>query len=172
MREDAQPRRWNGRLRRILVPTLIATGVVAGVWVGARAWFDTRDEFDATATAVRETRSELGRARDDLAGAIAQLRAERAAMRTGLATLDTREGERDAAEGALATTKNRLAELRAELAAATADLAERENQLHGLDRCVRGVVRGLNQAAVGDIDGLDATLADIEDTCESAGATL
>jgi hypothetical protein len=93
-------------------------------------------------------------------------------MHAGLATLDTREGERDAAAGALATAKNRLAELRAELEAATADLADREDQLEGLDRCVRGVVEGLNQAAVGDLDGLDATLAGIEDTCESAGARL
>jgi hypothetical protein len=93
-------------------------------------------------------------------------------MHAGLATLDTREGERDAAAGALATAKDRLATLRAELAAATADLADREDQLEGLDRCVRGVVEGLNQAAVGDLDGLDATLADIEDTCASAGARL
>ena len=89
-----------------------------------------------------------------------------------MATLDTREGERDAAEGALATTKKQLAELRAELTAATADLADREDQLKGLDRCVRGVVKGLNQAAVDDISGLDATLAGIEDTCAAAGANL
>ncbi len=171
MREDAQPRRW-GWLRRILVPTLIATAIVVGTGVGARAWFQTRDQFDDTAAAVRETRSELAGARLDLAGAIAHLRAERAALHTGLATLDAREGERDAAEGALATAKNRLAEVRAELAAATADLAEREDRLQHLDRCVRGVVEGLNQAAVGDIAGLDATLAGIEDTCASAGANL
>jgi len=171
MREDAQPQRWK-RVGPILVPALMATGVVVGSGVGARAWFDTRDEIDRTATAVSETRRELDGARDDLAGALAQLEAERARMRTGLATLDTREGERDAAEGTLATTKDRLAELRAELAAATADLAEREGQLVGLDRCVRGVVEGLNQAAVHDITGLDATLADIEDTCGPAGADL
>ena len=171
MREGAQPRRetW---LRRILVPTLIATALVVGTGVGARAWFDTRDEFDRTSAAVRETRGELYAARQDLAGAIAHLRAERAALHTGLATLDTREGERDAAEGALATAKNQLAELRAELTAATADLADREDQLQGLDRCVRGVVKGLNQAAVDDIGGLDATLAGIEDTCAGAGANL
>jgi hypothetical protein len=93
-------------------------------------------------------------------------------MHAGLATLDTREGESDAAEGTLATTKNRLAEVRAALAAATADLAERENQLQGLDRCVRGVVEALNQASVGDVAGLDATLAGIEDICKSVGATL
>jgi chromosome segregation ATPase len=170
VRQDAQPRRWTS-LRPILVPTLIAA-VVGGTAVGARAWFDTRDEFDRTAAAVRDTRNELADARTDLAGAIADLRAQLAALHAGLATLDTREGERDAAEGALATAKNRLAELRAELAAATADLAERENLLQSLDRCVRGVVEGLNQAAVGDIVGLDATLAGVEDTCASAGAIL
>jgi chromosome segregation ATPase len=171
MRADAQPRR-SMRLGRVLVPTLIATGVVVGAWGGARAWFDTRDEFDRTAAEVHETRGELAGARDDLAGAIAHLRAERAALHTGLATLDTREGERDAAAGALATTKNRLAELRAELAAATADLAEREGQLQELDRCMRGIVEALNQAAVRDIAGLDATLAGIDDACASAGANL
>jgi chromosome segregation ATPase len=171
MREDAQPRRW-ARVRRILVPTLVATGVLAGAWVAARAWFDTRDELDRTATVVRETRSELATARDDLAVAIAHLEAERAAMHRGLATLDTRERERDAAEGTLAATKSRLAAARAELAAATADLAQREGRLQGLERCVRGVVEGLNQAAVGDIAGVDATLAEIEGTCESAGANL
>jgi len=57
-------------------------------------------------------------------------------------------------------------------ALSTADLAERENLLQSLDRCVRGVVEGLNQAAVGDIAGLDATLVDVEDTCASAGAIL
>jgi hypothetical protein len=171
MGEDAQPRRLK-RIPRILVPIIIAIGVVGGAWVGARAWFDTRDEFDRTAAAVGETRSELVGARDDLAGAIARLEAARATMHRGLATLDIREGERDAAEGTLAATKGRLAELRAELAAATADLADRKNQLQGLDRCVRGVVEGLNQAAVGDIAGLDATLAGIEDTCESTGAIL
>jgi hypothetical protein len=37
---------------------------------------------------------------------------------------------------------------------------------------VRGVVEGLNQAAVGDIAGLDATLAGVEAACASAGASL
>jgi chromosome segregation ATPase len=170
VREDAQPRRWTW-LRPILVPTLIAT-VVVSTAVGARAWFDTRDEIDRTTAAVRDTRNELAGARHALDGAIADLRAQRAALHAGLATLDTREGERDAAEGALATAENRLVELRAELAAATADLAERENLLQSLDRCVRGVVEGLNQAAVGDIAGLDATLVGVEDTCASAGAIL
>ena len=50
MREDAQPRRWTW-LRPILVPTLIAT-VVVGTAVGARAWFDTRDEIDRTTAEV------------------------------------------------------------------------------------------------------------------------
>jgi len=170
VREDAQPRRWTW-LRPILVPALITT-VVVGTAVGARAWFDTRDEVDRTTAAVRDTRNELAGARHALAGAIADLRAQRVALHAGLATLDTREGERDAAEGALATAENRLVELRAELAAATADLAERENLLQSLDRCVRGVVEGLNQAAVGDIAGLDATLVGVEDTCASAGAIL
>jgi chromosome segregation ATPase len=152
------------------VAALVAT--VVGTAVGARAWFDTREELDRTAAAVRDTRNDLTAARTDLAGAIAGLRERRAALHAGLATLDTREGERDAAEGALATAKNRLAELRAELDAATADLAERENLLHVLDRCVRGVVEGLNQAAVGDVAGLDATLLGVEDTCASAGAIL
>ena len=170
MREDAEPRRWTW-LRPILLLTLIAT-VVVGTAVGARAWFDTRDEIDRTTAAVRDTRVELAGARQSLAGAIADLRAQRAALHAALATLDTREGERDAAEGARATAESRLAELRAELAVATADLAERENLLQSLDRCVRGVVEGLNQAAVGDIAGLDATLAGVEDTCASAGAIL
>jgi chromosome segregation ATPase len=153
------------------LPALIGT-VVVGTAVGARAWFDTRDEIDRTTAAVRDTRVELAGARQTLAGAIADLRAQRAALHAGLATLDTREGERDAAEEALATAENRLAELRAELAVATADLAERENLLQSLDRCVRGVVEGLNQAAVGDIAGLEATLAGVEDTCASAGGIL
>jgi chromosome segregation ATPase len=169
VREDAQPRRrtWS---RPVLVAVLVAA--VVGTAVGARAWFDTHDEMDQTAAAVRDTRSDLTTARRDLAGAIADLEEQRAALHAGLATLDTREGERDAAEGALATAKNRLAELRAELDAATADLAERERLLQVLDRCVRGVVEGLNQAAVGDIAGLDATLVGVEDTCASAGAIL
>jgi chromosome segregation ATPase len=154
------------------VPTVVAIALLVVAAVGVRAWYDTRDEFDRTAAAVRDTRNELAGSRNDLAGAIADLRAQRAALHAGLATLDTREGERDAAEGALTTAKNRLAELRAELAAATADLAARENLLQGLDRCVRGVVEGLNQAAVGDIAGLDATLLDVEDTCAAAGARL
>jgi septal ring factor EnvC (AmiA/AmiB activator) len=155
-----------------MLPTLLATTIVLGAGVGARAWFDTRAQFDRTAAAVRDTRRELTGARGDLAVEMARLRAVRAALHAGLATLDTREGERDAAEGVLATTKNRLAELRAELAAATADLAERESRLRSLDRCVRGVVEGLNQAAVGDIAGLDATLAGVEAACASAGASL
>jgi chromosome segregation ATPase len=169
VREEAQPRRrtWS---RQILVAALVAA--VVGTAVGARSWFDTREELDRTAAAVRDTRNDLTAARTDLAGAIADLRAQRAALHAGLATLDTREGERDAAEGALAMAKNRLAELRAELDAATADLAERERLLQVLDRCVRGVVEGLNQAAVGDIVGLDATLVGVEDTCASAGAIL
>ena len=172
MRDEAQPRRWTW-FRPILVLAVIATVVVgAGTAVGARAWFDTRDEIDRTTAAVRDTRSELAGARQALAGAIADLRARRSALHAGLATLDTREGEREAAKGALAAAENRLAELRAELAAATADLAEREDLLAGLDRCVRGVVEGLNQAAVGDIAGLDATLVVVEDTCASAGAVL
>jgi uncharacterized protein (DUF3084 family) len=169
VREDAQPRRWTWS-RPVLVAALVAT--VVGTAVGARAWFDTREELDRTAAAVRDMRNDLTAARTDLAGAIADLRERRAALHAGLATLDTREGERDAAEGALATAKNRLAGLRAELDAATADLAERENLLQVLDRCVRGVVEGLNQAAVGDVAGLDATLLGVEDTCASAGAIL
>jgi hypothetical protein len=171
VREDVQPRRWTW-LRPILVPTVVVIALVVGTAVGARAWYDTRDEFDRTAAAAADTRNELADARHDLAGAIADLRARRAALHAGLAMLDTREGERDAAEGALATAENRLAELRAELAAATADLAEREILLHSIDRCVRGVVEGLNQAAVGDIAGLDASLDGVEDTCASAGAIL
>jgi chromosome segregation ATPase len=170
VREDAQPRRWTW-LRPILVPTLIAI-VVVGTAVGARAWFDTRDEIDGTTAAVQDTRNELAGARHALDGAIADLRAQRAALHASLATLDTREGERDAAEVALAKAENRLAALRVELAAATTDLAERENLLQRLDRCVRGVVEGLNQVAVGDIAGLDATLVGVEDTCASAGAIL
>ncbi len=169
MREDAQPRRWTW-FRPVLVAALVTT--VVGTALGARAWFDTREELDRTAAAVRDTRNDLTAARTDLAGAIADLRERRAALHAVLATLDTREGERDAAEGALATAKNRLVELRAELDAATADLAERENLLQVLDRCVRGVVEGLNQAAVGDVAGLDATLLGVEDTCASAGAIL
>jgi chromosome segregation ATPase len=172
VRDDAQPRRWTW-FRPTLILALIATVVVgAGTAVGARAWFDTRDEIHRTTAAVRDTRSDLAGARRALAGAIADLRAQRSALHAGLATLDVREHERDAAEGALATAENRLAELRAELAAATADLAEREDLLAGLDRCVRSVVEGLNQAAVGDVAGLDATLVVIEDTCASAGAIL
>lgn len=169
VRQDAQPRRsrW---IRPILVPTLIAIVAVGSIGVGARAWFDTRDESDRTAAEVRETRSHLAGARDDLVGANADLRAQRAALHAGLATLDAREGERDAAEAALATAENRLAELRAELAAATTDLAERENLLQALDRCVRGVVEALNQAAVGDIVGVDASLAGVEAPCALAGA--
>ena len=176
MRAGAQPRRWE-RFQRIVAPAVVVPAVivavvaVAGV-VGARAWFDTRDELDRTTSSFRETRGELADARVELDSAIAHLRAERAAVHAGLATLDTREGERDAADGALTTAKNQLAELRVELEAATADLADREAQLDGLDRCVRGVVEGLNQAAVGDLAGLDATLAGIEDTCASAGARL
>jgi chromosome segregation ATPase len=145
---------------------------IVGTAVGARAWFDTHHEIDRTSAAVRETRGDLTAARTDLAGAVADLEEQRAALHAGLATLDTREGERDAAVGALATAKNRLAVLRAELDAATADLADRERLLHVLDRCVRGVVEGLNQAAVGDIAGLDATLVGVEDACASAGAIL
>lgn len=171
MREDAQSRRWTWP-RRILGPTLVVAAIAVGTGVGARAWFDTRDDLDRASAALATTRSELAETRDDVAAAIAHLRAERAALRTGLVTLDRREGERNAAEGALTMAKKRLAERRAELAAATADLADRENQLEGLDRCVRGVVAGLNQAAVGDIAGLDATLAGIDDTCGSAGASL
>jgi chromosome segregation ATPase len=169
VREDAEPRRrtWS---RPILVAVLVAA--VVGTAVGARAWFDTREEIDRTAAAVRDTRNDLTAARTELASAIADLREQRAALRAGLATLDTREGERDAAEGALTTAKNRLAELRAELDAATADLAERERLLQVLDRCVRGVVEGLNQAAVADLAGLDATLVGVEDTCASAEAIL
>jgi chromosome segregation ATPase len=169
VREDPQPRRrtWS---RPVLVAALVAA--VVGTTAGARAWFDTRDEMDRTAAAVRDTRSDLPMARSDLADAIADLEEQRAALHAGLATLDTREGERDAAEGALTTAENRLAELSAELDAATADLAEREKLLQVLDRCVRGVVKGLNQAAVGDIAGLDATLVGVEDTCASAGAIL
>jgi chromosome segregation ATPase len=169
VREDAEPRRrtWS---RPILVAVLVAA--VVGTAVGARAWFDTREEIDRTAAAVRDTRNDLTAARTELASAIADLREQRAALHAGLATLDTREGERDAAEGALATAKNRLAELRAELDAATADLAERERLLQVLDRCVRGVVEGLNQAAVADLAGLDATLVGVEDTCASAEAIL
>jgi chromosome segregation ATPase len=169
VRDDAEPRRrtWS---RPLLVAALVAA--VVGTAVGARAWFDTREEIDRTAAAVRDTRNDLTAARTELASAIADLREQRAALRAGLATLDTREGERDAAEGALATAKNRLAELRAELDAATADLAERERLLQVLDRCVRGVVEGLNQAAVADLAGLDATLVGVEDTCASAEAIL
>jgi chromosome segregation ATPase len=169
VREDSQPRRptW---LRPILVAALVAA--VVGTAVGARAWFDIRGEIDRTAAAARDTRDDLTTSRTELASSIADLREQRAALHAGLATLDTREGERDAAEGALATAKNRLAELRAELDAATADLAERERLLQVLDRCVRGVVEGLNQAAVGDIAGLDATLVGVEDSCASAEAIL
>jgi chromosome segregation ATPase len=169
VREDAQPR-WRTWSRPVLVVALVA--IVVGTVFGVSAWLDTRQELDQTAAALRDTRSDLTAARTDLAGAIADLTEQRAALHAGLATLDTREGERDAAEGALATAKNRLAELRAELDAATADLAERERLLQVLDRCVRGVVEGLNQAAVGDIAGLDATLVGVEDTCASAGAFL
>ena len=169
MREDALPRRrtWS---RPVLVAALVAA--VVGTAVGARAWLDTREEIDRTAAAVGDARNDLTASRTELASAIADLRDQRAALHAGLATLDTREGERDAAEGALTTAKNRLAELRAELDAATADLAERERLLQVLDRCVRGVVEGLNQAAVGDIAGLDATLVGVEDTCASAEAIL
>jgi chromosome segregation ATPase len=169
VREDAQPRQrtWP---RPVLVAALIAT--VVGIAVGGRVWIDTRQELDQTAAAVRDTRNDLTAARTDLAGAIADLREQRAALHAGLAALDTREAERDAADVALATAKNRLAELRAELAAATADLAERERLLQALDRCVRGVVEGLNQAAVGHVAGLDATLVGVDDTCASAGAIL
>jgi chromosome segregation ATPase len=169
VRDDAEPRRrtWS---RPLLVAALVAA--VVGTAVGARAWFDTREEIDRTAAAVRDTRNDLTAARTELASAIADLREQRATLHAGLATLDTREGERDAAEGALATAKNRLAELRAELDAATADLAERERLLQVLDRCVRGVVEGLNQAAVADLAGLDATLVGVEDTCASAEAIL
>jgi hypothetical protein len=171
VREDAQPRRWRWTWSRAaLVAALVAT--VVGTAVGARAWFDTREGLDQTAVAVRDTRNDLTAARTDLAGAIADLRERRAALHAGLATLDTREGERDAAEGALTAAKNQLAELRAELDAATTDLAERERLLEDLDRCVRGVVEGLNQAAVGDLAGLDATLVGVEGTCASAGAIL
>ena len=169
MRDDAQPR-WRTWSRPVLVAALVAA--VVGTAVGARAWFDTRDEMDRTAAAVGDTRSDLTTARSDRAGAIADLEKQQAALHAGLATLDARERERDTAEGALATARNRLAELRAELDAATADLAERERVLQFLDRCVRGVVEGLNQAAVGDIAGLDATLVGVEDTCASAGAIL
>jgi chromosome segregation ATPase len=169
VREDALPRRrtWS---RPVLVVALVAA--VVGTAAGARVWFDTGEEIDWTAAAVRDTRSDLTAARTDLAGAVADLEEQRAALHAGLARLDTREGERDAAEGALASAKNRLAELRAELDAATADLADRERLLQVLDRCVRGVIEGLNQAAVGDIAGLDATLVGVEDTCASAGAIL
>jgi chromosome segregation ATPase len=169
VREDAQARRWTWS-RPVLVAALVAA--VAGTAGGARAWFDTGEEIDRTAAAVRDTRDDLTAARSDLAGAVADLEEQRAALHAGLATLDAREGERDAAEGTLATAKNRLAELRAELDAATADLAERERLLQVLDRCMRGVVEGLNQVAVGDIAGLDATLVGVEDTCASAGAIL
>jgi hypothetical protein len=81
----------------MLVPAVVAIALVVGAAVGARAWYDTRDELDRTAAAVRATRNELAGARSDLAGAIADLRAQRAALHAGLATLDTREGERDAA---------------------------------------------------------------------------
>jgi hypothetical protein len=128
VREDAEPRRrtWS---RAILVAALVAA--VVGTAVGARAWFDTREEIDRTAAAVGDTRNDLTAARTELVSTIADLREQRAALHAGLATLDTREGERDAAEGALATAKNRLAELRAELDAATADLAERESSCRG-----------------------------------------
>jgi chromosome segregation ATPase len=167
---EAQPGRWK-RLQRILLPIVVA-GVAVGAGIAGRAWFDTRDEIDRTETAVRDTRDDLGRTHNHLAVATAQLEAERATMHDELATLDARESNRDAAEDALNVAKGRLAELQAQLDAATTDLDEREARLDALDRCLRGVVEGLNQAAVGDRGAVEATLTEMEGICAEAGAAL
>lgn len=171
MRPEDQPGRWTrpGRVAGLIV---VFASIVGGAGLGARAWADMRDDTSRTIVAVRDTHRDIDRARNDLATATVRLEAERAMLDGELATLAARQKARAAAEDTLATTERQLAVIEAQLAAATADLAERRVRLDVFERCLAGVAKALNQAAVSDTDGLAATLAGVEGTCTEAGAPL
>jgi septal ring factor EnvC (AmiA/AmiB activator) len=171
MGQRAQPGRWR-RGRRIAGSVVVVVVTVVGVGVATRAWFETRDATDRAAAALRDTQNELARTRDDLATATVELEAGRVTLGSELATLAARQSEREAAQGTFDATSLLLADLEAQLEAATADLEDRTARLDALDRCLVGVAEALNQAAVGDTDGLAATVRSVEDTCAEAGAEL
>jgi uncharacterized protein (DUF3084 family) len=151
---------------------IAVVGSVLGVGFAVHAWFSTRDATNRTVAALHDRRDDLAGARDDLAAATDQLEDLQAERDGERATLGVREGERDTAQAALDTAGALLTDLRAQLDAATTDLADSTARRDAFDQCLVGIAEALNQAAVGDIGGLGATMRSIEGSCAEAGAVL
>jgi len=166
--------RWRSvpHLARRALPVFLIVAAVAGLAIGARVWFHTRDATDGTNAALDRTEAELSRTQDELDAVNAQVAAARRTLDGDQWTLGVREDERDAAQEELDNTSALLTDLQAQLDAATAQLDDDTARLDALQHCLTGVAEALNQASVGDTDGMAATLDGVEGPCGQAGVTL
>lgn len=172
--ESAPVERPGRRLtwRRIAGAAVVALLLGVAVTVATRAWSSTREATERTRSTLADTRADIRRTESDLATATGERRAAQATLGDQVAALAARRDERDAAQADLDVVTLILAQAQAQLTASQVDLIEGAVRLDAFDRCLVGVAKALNQAAVGDTGGLAATIRGIEGDCAQAGVAL
>ena len=173
MAQRLEPVAW--RQARWIDAALAVAGCVltlCALTLAWRAWFGTRD---ATARAVEElrvTRGELVQARADLDDVTAEIAAAREALGDDLVVRGAQEATRETAKARLDASQAVLADAKARLNGSNTDLVQRSAGLDALNRCLRGTSEALNQASVGDVNGMVRSIDAVDAVCREAAAAL
>jgi septal ring factor EnvC (AmiA/AmiB activator) len=170
-RHDGDGERTPAARRRAALAA-VAVAVLAGAALVVHDWAATVDSTERADARLDETRAALGRTDRDLADARHSSDAQWAVLETKVDALGTRQAERSEAQRTFDATSRWLAALEDQLATATSRHEASEQRLQSLQACLVGVTKALNQAAVGDADGLSATVRSIEGPCAAAGVHL
>ncbi len=143
------PRRWS-----LAGVTLLVSALIAAVVLGLL----DHGQLDSTRATLHATSQHLART----------VRQRNSLERQ----LSTTKAELSQAQSQLSAAENQIAGLQNSLSNANSQINLQAGQISVLKTCLNGVVVAINEAAAGDLQGADATLAGVGPSCQQASALI